>query len=254
MVCVRDVMAKIEELAPTSLACDWDNVGLLVGNGDKQVKRIMVMLDADVHTIDEAIANNVDLIITHHPILLKPINRITDKKLIKLIENGISIYTAHTNLDSTNGGVNDVLAQKLGLDNIGKFPLIEDTELLGRIGNVAECTLEEFIKTVKTALNCEFVRYIGDKSTIIRKVSVCGGGGADFIPLAKTSGCDVYVTGDVKYHQAQVASEIGLCVIDAGHFETENIICSVLADYLKYMFKEVEVLTSNRKESYLKYE
>lgn len=254
MVYVRDVMAKIEELAPTSLADSWDNVGLLVGSDSKQVKRIMVMLDADVDTIDEAIANNVDLIVTHHPILIKPINRITDNKLIKLIENGISLYSAHTNLDSANGGVNDVLAQKLGLNNIGNFPLTEDLELIGRVGNIAESTLEEFINTVKTSLNCKYVKYVGDKSTIIRKVGVCGGGGADFIAMAKASGCDVYVTGDVKYHQAQLANEIGLCVIDAGHFETENIICSVLADYLKDMFKEIEVLTSNRKESYLKYE
>jgi len=254
MVCVRDVMAKMEELAPINLAGSWDNVGLLVGNESRQVKRIMVMLDADVDTIDEAIANNVDLIITHHPILLKPINKVTDDKLIKLIENGISLYSAHTNLDNANGGVNDVLAQKLRLDNVGNFLLVENSELIGRIGNVAECTLEEFIKTVKVALNCKVVRCVGNKDTIIRKVGVCGGGGADFIPMAKASGCDVYVTGDVKYHQAQVANEIGLCIIDAGHFETENIICSVLADYLKDIFKEVEVLTSNRKESYLKYE
>jgi dinuclear metal center YbgI/SA1388 family protein len=254
MVCVRDVMAKIEQLAPTNLAESWDNVGLLVGNDSKQVKRIMVMLDADVDTIDEAIANNVDLIVTHHPVLIKPINKITDDKLIKLIKNDISLYSAHTNLDSANGGVNDVLAQKLGLDNISNFTLVENSELLGRIGEISECTLGEFIKTVKTALNCEFIKYVGDKSKIIRKVGVCGGGGADFIAMANNSGCDVYVTGDVKYHQAQLANEMGLCVIDAGHFETENIICSVLADYLQDMFKEIEVLTSNRKESYLKYE
>lgn len=254
MAYVRDVMAKIEQLAPTSLAEGWDNVGLLVGNESKQVKKIMVMLDADSSTIDEAIANNVDLIVTHHPVLIKPINKIIDEKLIKLIKNDISLYTAHTNLDSANGGVNDVLAQKLGLKNIGNFPLVENSELLGRIGNTSECTLEEFIKIVKKALNSKCVKYVGEKSTIIKKVGVCGGSGADFIAMAKESGCDVFITGDVKYHQAQLANEIGLCVIDAGHFETENIICSVLADYLQDMFKEIEVLTSNRKESYLKYE
>jgi len=254
MVCVRDVMAKIEQLAPISLAEGWDNVGLIVGNEDCPITKIMVMLDADVNTIDEAIADNVDLIVTHHPILIKPINKITDDKLIKLIRNDISLYSAHTNLDSANGGVNDVLAQKLGLDNVGNFPFVENSELVGRIGEISECTLGEFLATVKKALKCECVKYVGDKSKIIRKVGVCGGSGADFIAMASNSGCDVFVTGDVKYHQAQLANEIGLCVIDAGHFETENIICSVLADYLQDMFKDIEVLTSNRKESYLKYE
>jgi len=251
MVYVRDIVMKIEDIAPTTLAENWDNVGLIIGRHDKLVKKVMVMLDADITTIDEAIMNNVDLIVSHHPLLIKPINKITDEKIIKLIKNDISLYSAHTNLDNANGGVNDILAQKLCLENI---ETLNDSELCARIGNICECTLEELIKIVKTSLNCDFIKYVGDKSSIIRKVGVCGGSGADYITLAQSAGCDVFITGDVKYHQAQLATEIGLCVIDAGHFETENIICSVLANYLQDSFRDIEVETSKRKLSYLKYE
>ena len=169
----------------------------------------------------------------------------------ELIENKISLCSMHTNLDSAEQGVNQVLAETLGLYDIEP---VEFDGFLGRIGFVEECTLGEFIQTVKLALDIDHVRYVGSKKNIVRKVAVIGGSGADFIPNVKNEDCDVLVTADVKYHMAQLAHKINLSVIDAGHFETENPVIYMLSKYLRSNLEDVEVITSLRNRSYIKYE
>lgn len=251
MTTVADIADQIEALAPTDLAEDFDNVGLLIGDAQKSVKKVMIMLDADKNTVEEAIDYGADLIITHHPVLFSGIKSITNHKLLRLIENKIALYSAHTNLDSANGGVNDVLAEKLSLQNVAEITL--DT-LKTRMGDVEECSFGDYIKTVKKQLSISHVRYVGDVSKKISKVGILGGSGADLIPQAKNAGCDVYITADMKYHQAQIADDIDLCVIDAGHFETENYICESLREALAFLFKDVDFTVSKRKNSYILYE
>ena len=254
MALVNDILAKIEQLAPKSLAEDFDNVGLLLGRGDRQVKKIMVMLDLDKRTINEAIEARVDLVITHHPIIFSPLKSVTDDRLLTLIENNISVISAHTNLDSAPGGVNDVLAELLGLKNIVSINVISDSPLCAKAGDIDKCSFGELIRLVKEKLNIKTVRYIGDLSKQVSKVAVLGGSGGDFVAVIKENGYDAYITADIKYHQAQFADDVDLCVIDAGHFETENPVCRKLKEYLEAEFSDIEVVLSSRKESYIKYE
>lgn len=251
MTKVADVLRVMKDLAPVELAEAWDNVGLLIGNGEREVHKILVMLDFDKQGLDEALEIGADMIITHHPAILTKLSNITDPLYLQLIENKISLCSMHTNLDNADQGVNQVLAETLGLYDIEP---VDFDGLLGRVGYVDECTLGEFIQTVKLALDIEHIRYVGSKKNIVNKIAVLGGSGADFIPNAKLEGCDVYVTADVKYHQAQTADKIGINVIDAGHFETENLVIYKVARHLRANFDEVEVITSLRNKSYIKYE
>ncbi|MBR5517604.1 MAG: Nif3-like dinuclear metal center hexameric protein [Clostridia bacterium] len=251
MAKVVDIVNLMKALAPVELAEDWDNVGLLIGDSEREVNKIIVMLDFDKQGLEEALAVGADMIITHHPAIMPKISSITDPLYLTLIENKISLCSMHTNLDSADEGVNQVLAETLGLSDIEP---IDFDGLFGRIGYISECTLGEFIQTVKLALDIDHVRYVGSKKNIINKVAVVGGGGADFIPNAKIAGCDVYITADVKYHQAQLADKLGLNVIDAGHFETENPVIHKVSRYLRGNVEEVEVITSLRNKSYIKYE
>lgn len=251
MVKISDIAQSIEKLAPKELAEPWDNVGLLVGDKDREIKTVMVMLDADINTINEAVNEGVDLIVTHHPLFIEPQKTVTDKKILTLIENKIALYSAHTNLDSTRGGVNDALAERLGLKNVTDVTL---GTLTTRMGDVETCSLLQFISLVKTSLGIKKVRYTGSLTKEVTKVVILGGSGADLYEEAKATGADVYLTADMKYHQAQAAAEIGMCMVDAGHYETERCIGQYLVDYLEKEFPTLTVLKSKRNESYIKYE
>jgi len=251
MTKVADVVSAMKNFAPFELAEEWDNVGLLIGNNDKEVYKILVMLDLDKQGFEEALEIGADMILTHHPIIMSPLSSITDPVLLGVIENKISVCSMHTNLDSATEGVNQVLAETLGLSDIEE---IDFDGICGRVGNVEECTLGEFLQSIKLALDIEHVRYVGSKRNKINKVAVLGGAGADFIPNAKIANCDVFVTADVKYHQAQVADKLGINVVDAGHFETENPVIYKIARYLRGCFEDVEIITSLRNKSYIKYE
>lgn len=251
MPTVAEVVSAMERLAPVELAEEWDNVGLLVGNPDREVSKIIVMLDLDKKGVDEAIGAGADMVVTHHPFIIPHIKSITDETLLKVVENKIGVCSMHTNLDTAPMGVNRVLAQTVGINEP------EDVNLDGFVtkgGSVDECSFGEFIQNVKLSLNIDTLRYVGSKSDVIRRVCVLGGSGAGYISQVKSLGFDAFVTSDIKYHQAQEAENIGLCVIDAGHFETENPIIYQTAKYLADKFGDVEVITSRRNKSYIKYE
>ncbi len=251
MTKVADVLRAMKTLAPVELAEEWDNVGLLIGNSEKEVHKILIMLDLDQQGLDEALEVGADMIITHHPVIMSAISCVTDPLLLSIIENKINVCSMHTNLDSADEGVNQVLAETIGLSDIEP---IDFDGVFGRTGYVDECTLSELIQSIKLALDIEHVRYVGSKRNKVCKVALLGGAGADFIPNAKIAGCDVYITADLKYHQAQMAERMGINVIDAGHFETENPVIYKIARYLRGNLEDVEVITSLRNKSYIKYE
>lgn len=235
---VKDIAKHIEEWCPKSLAEDWDNVGLLVGESEQEVKKVMVALDAIDEVIDEAIKENVDMIVTHHPIIFKPIKNVTTNhtagRLIhKLIKNNISLYSAHTNLDSASGGINDLLADMLELKNVITSATGESSLDIVRIGEIREQSISDFSNRIKKVLGLEQVKVIGDLSFLIKKVAICSGSGMSLIKDVAASNVDVYLTGDVKYHDANDAIAMGINVIDAGHYETEVIILPVLKRYLE---------------------
>lgn len=236
---VADIIKIMEEIAPPAMAEDWDNVGLMLGRRCKAVKKLLLALDITGEVVQQAIAQKADMIITHHPLILRGLKRVTDSEwqqelLLTLAEKGIAVYSAHTNLDCVSSGVNDVLAKKLHLDSVD---VLDSDNGLGRIGIVPACSLHEFAAMVKKVLRADYV-VVGDAGKQVHKVAVCGGAGSDLISLALLCGADTLVTGDIKYHEAQQAVFSGLNVIDAGHQPTELPVMDDLADRLSQRFAQ----------------
>ncbi len=342
---VRDIMEVMEGLAPQNYACDWDNVGLQVGNYGAPINKILLCLDVSREIIEEAISLGADLIISHHPLLFSPLTSIIKEDgkgeiIYRAIKNNINIYSAHTNMDIAPGGLNDYLLDKLDFKNsmvleiIGKEQLyklvvfvpkkyeVRVAEALnqggaGHIGNYSHCSfrvdgigtfkpmkgtnpfigelgkvekveetrletivantdldrviasmleahpyeevaydviplknsgqergigrvailedgkdLNELVAMVKTKLGIKHLSVVGDLNKPISRVALVNGSGANYIELAKQRKCDCLITGDVKYHDAQTALELGIAVIDAGHFETEIFFVDLIFNYL----------------------
>lgn len=230
---IDEFIAVMEGFAPSSLAMEYDNVGLLIGTKRQEIQNVLVALDCTEKVAEEAAATGVDLVLTHHPVFFKGIKRILlddpeTAAAYTLIQNGIALYAAHTNLDAASGGVNDVLAEKLGLTNIRPLP----PENLGRIGEVPETTLYGFSKSVEKALDAG-VSVTGNKDSAVRIVAVVGGGGDGDIISAAKAGVNVLVTGELRHHHALEALQIGISVIAAGHYETERVILKPLIEYLQ---------------------
>lgn len=350
----QTIAGLLEELAPKRLAESWDNVGLLVGDGGQDIKRVMVCLDAPEWVVEEAIDKGVDMIVSHHPMIFNGIKRVTadtptGRKLLRLIKSNIALYCLHTNYDIAAGGLNDIFARELGFNKsavleetyrekllklavyvpsgyeekvieamcgagagyIGKYSSctfrvkgtgtfepqegakpfigtegklesveeyrvetivpeklinkvvremlkahpyeeaaydIYETQNEGRatgIGRIAELenetNLSMFAESVKKMLGVEYVRYAGDPNSIIKKVALLNGSGSKYINAAKFAGADVLVTGDMQYHGVLDALEMGLCVIDAGHYATEKIMVKYIAEYLRSKFQELKL-------------
>ncbi len=252
MKTAKDIMNFFETFCPENTAMEFDNVGLVVGRKEHKVKKIMVMLDADTETVKEAIENKVDMIITHHPLLMSPISRVNDETILSLIENGICLYSAHTNLDQCKNGVNENLIRQLDAKKI-KRVLLPTENFYTYTGVLPQMTLKETVNYVKEKLGISNVRYAGDDESIVKFICVVGGSGCGMANDVKNLGCDTLITADMKYHQAQDACAMGLNIIDAGHFETENIICNVIKEIMEKQFNDVEILVSKRKNSYIKY-
>lgn len=250
---VRHIADSIEVLAPKNLAEEWDNVGLMVGDPEADVSTVFVCLDVTSDNVAKATELKADLIVSHHPLLFKPLknvceNDITGSIVTSLIKNGISVYSAHTNLDNAKGGMNDILAEKLDLYEVHPFSDNPNDFTIGRIGQLeAPMELRDFVSYTKSVLNCRTARYLGDDSDTVQTVAVCSGAGGDGIYNAYRAGADVYVTSDIRHHEAQLAFELGINLIDAGHFETENTICEFMTDYLKECFPGLNIIPSDAK-------
>lgn len=252
MATVKDILSFLETLAPASLKMDWDNVGLLCGSKNTEVTKILVALDPFEGVCREAADIGAQLIVTHHPLIFRAPNTITDetsvgRSIMFLCRHGISAVNAHTNLDVAPGGVNDVLAAKLGLQNI---VTLEDGLL--RTGEVSAQSLSEFLAVVKSSLGCEGLRYVYSGKPV-KKVAVGGGSCASEMMDAVAAGCDTFVTSDIKYNQFWDAQDLGLNLIDAGHFHTENPIVPVLAEKLQEAFPEIQVEISKTHTDCMKY-
>lgn len=252
MATTKDILNFIEALAPAYMKEDWDRVGLNCGHLDKEVHRILVALDPFEDVCREAKEVGADLLVTHHALIWTPgfVNDFTEqgRNTLFLIENGIAAINAHTNLDCAPGGVNDILANKLGLQDIHVIdPKGTDADGreygLLRQGKVAKQTLSQFLSIVKIALGCEGLRYV-DGGKPVQCVAVGGGACAGEMKQAAKAGCDTFVTADVKYNQFWDAKALGLNLIDAGHFHTENPVCRYLTQKLREAFPEITVTIS----------
>ena len=256
MTTVADILKYIETLAPRSMKMDWDNVGLLCGSRSSEVTKVLVALDPFEAVCQEAVEIGAQLIVTHHPLIFQAPKAITDETsigrcIMQLCRHGISAINAHTNLDQAPGGVNDVLAAKLGLENV---EIVNPKDGIGlmRCGVVAEQSLTSFLTVVKERLGCDGLRYV-DGGKPVHKVAVGGGSCAGGMLEALDAGCDTFVTADVKYNQFWDAHDLGLNLIDAGHFHTENPVVAILAAKIAAAFPEVEVKISETHRDCMKY-
>lgn len=230
------VLEAAEELWPNSLAEDWDAVGLVTGRTSQQISKIVMAVDPTLEVIEDAIARGADLLITHHPLLLRGVTQVAGtsfkgEAIHRLIESGTALLTAHTNADNAIGGVNDALADAFGLKDC--VPLVESKdglpeEGLGRVGFLEKpMKLEDFAERVYTVLPAVAggVRVAGDRTGIIRKVALCGGAGDSLFDSVRSHQADVYVTADLRHHPASEAREAASggfpYLIDVSHFASE---------------------------------
>ena len=256
MATVGEILEFLDESIPFSMKLDFDNIGLLAGFPGREVTRILVTLDITDEVISEAVALGAELIVSHHPLIFHPLKRVTEgdpvgRKVIRLIQNGMSAICLHTNLDAAEGGVNDALMEALGvrvtglLDCHGTHPDGQGYGI-GRVGTLeAPMELDAFLARVKGRLSGNGLRYVpGGKP--VQRVACCGGSGGGELEKVAAAGCDTYVTADVKYDQFLLARDLGINLIDADHFCTENVVVPKLQALLRRQYPALDIAVSRR--------
>jgi dinuclear metal center YbgI/SA1388 family protein len=260
MVRIKDILQWIDSWAPFRYAEPWDNCGLQVGNPDSEVTGVLVALDPASSVVREARELGCQCVVTHHPLLLRPVNVVrTDSwpgSTISLaLISGISIIAAHTNLDAARQGTNARLKELLGLgparplDAAAAFCGDEQYLGVGLVGSLPnEDTLESLAVKLNGMLGGTVVRITGDLQKRISRVAICTGSGGSLMEKVLASGAEVFITGDMKYHDARFAEENGLAVIDIGHFDSEKLVLEPFGDFLRSKAKsetaELEVFIS----------
>lgn len=262
---VKDVVGEIERIAPRELQESWDNSGLILGFEDSHVNKILTCLEINQDIYMEAVSKNADMIVTHHPLIFGAVRSLCtgnykENLIMELISSGISVYSCHTPFDKVKGGNNDIIADKLGLTSVKNLcretvgtaeKMIERASEadIGRTGVFREpMSLRKVLDLVSRELELSLrqLNTVGSLEMEISSVGICTGAGADLMEMAAASGCDLFITGDVKYHEAQTARELGLSLIDAGHFGTEKFFAAAMKDLLESQIGDnVEIISSD---------
>lgn len=246
---VKEIYEKLCEYIPEHLAEEWDNDGLMCCSDDqKEVERALVTLDVTEDIVDYAVAHGIDLIVSHHPLIFKPLKSVTEnshisRKVIKLIKNDVSVMSFHTRADKVDGGVNDVLADILGIKDAVPFGEGD----LGRIGMLGEeLNMEDFSYLLKGLLDCDGVK-VADALIPVQKVAVVGGDGKSYVSAALKAGADTFVSGRIGYNVMAEAGEMGINLIEAGHFFTEQPITQFFQRLLNNLDPDmyIEIMDSN---------
>ena len=245
----KKVIELLEKQSPKSYACDWDNVGLLVGREDKEIQKIYIALDATDEAIEEAIANGADMLLTHHPMIFKGMKRVTQedftgRRIIRLIQNDMVYYAMHTNFDVM--GMADLAADYLGISDTRVLEITSVSETgeegIGRYGSLKkEMTVRECCEEVKQAFSLENVKVFGDLERKVKTAAISPGSGKSVISNALQAGVDVLITGDIDHHEGIDAVAQNMTVIDAGHYGVEHIFIPYMEQYLKREAKELEI-------------
>ena len=246
--CVADIAEIMEQIAPLSLAEEWDNCGLQVGASQWTVDKIWVALDPILPVIEAAAQHDVSLVITHHPLIFKGLRRIDldtfeGRVIATALRNNTAVYAAHTNLDSAADGINDVLAERIGLQHTTPllapvYPIDEDDSSsqvgLGRIGDITPpIPVKAWAKKVKHQLGLAHVRTAGNLDRIVHRAAVCSGSGSSLMDTFLNSDSDVFVSGDLRYHDARIVEDSGRAFVDIGHFASEHLMIDALVEKLK---------------------
>lgn len=259
---VKDIAEIIEKSFPLNLAFERDNVGLLVGDKEAEISKILITCDVNEDVVKEAVSVGANLIISHHPLMFFKTSRLTEsdaeqRAIRSMIKNGISLYSAHTNLDAANGGLNDYMASLLGMTDTSIIDVTSDDSInlhgFGRMGVLKETvTLKELMNKVIKVFDADGLRYAGDLQKKVTKVAVNTGGGADILPLAAEYGCDVVITGDIKYNGYLDALTEGMCVIDIMHYDSEHIVMDFFEKFLSDKTCGISILKSKSNVNLIK--
>ena len=251
-----EILLRLEQLSPASFAMDWDNSGLLVGDRNAEIHRVLIAVDATRDVVNEAVEKRADLILTHHPMIFGSISRVVKDdvigdKILTLAEHHISLFCMHTNFDVI--GMADEVADRLMLKHKRVLDVTFEDDIskegLGRYGTLPrEMSLKELAEEVKIRFKIPGVVMYGDGETIVEKVAICGGSGKDFIPNALQNKCQVLITGDLTYHAALDAMQEGLCLIDAGHFGIEKIFIPYMKDFFERELRQVTAIASEQEQ------
>lgn len=258
---VNDIIRVMESFAPTTLAESFDNVGLMVGDKEAEVNGVLLTLDVTEEVVCEAIDRGVNMIISHHPLIFSPLKSITgrndiERAVIRAIKSGVSIYSAHTNADSTKGGVSYTLANKLQVKNLKALEpkdITDNSVGLGVYGELdTECDMLDYLTFVKETLGLDCLRYSTPHKSKVKRVAMCGGSGASFISRVKKMDIDLYLTGDIKYHD-YFSPENELTIADIGHFESEICILDTFYEVLTKNIVNFVVYKTNLKGNPINY-
>ena len=245
----KEIMAKLEELSPISYASSWDNVGLLLGDKEKEIKKILVTVDVTDDVIDQAVRLEADFILSHHPMIFKGVKKVTaddytGRRILKMAQHGICYYASHTNFDVM--GMADAAADELALTNREVLQITFEDEIakegFGRIGQLPETmSLADTAQYVKQVFGIDKVKVFGNLSGEIRRVAISPGSGKSMIGDALQADVDVLITGDIDHHDGLDAVMQGLSIIDAGHFGIEKIFVPFMEQYLRREVQSVKV-------------
>lgn len=251
----QEIIEEIEKRYPREYACEWDNVGLLAGDRQREVKRIYIALDATDRTIDRAVSFGAELLLTHHPLIFGGIRSVTaddctGRRLIKLIENGISCYAMHTNYDVL--GMASLASDLLGLTETSVLEEVRDGEGIGRTGKLPkEMTLKECACYVKERFSIPDVRIFGDPEGTVSTAAISPGSGKSMTHPALKKGADVLISGDIDHHTGIDMADSGLSIIDAGHYGLEHIYIADMENFLRERFPELVIETALEEQPFL---
>ena len=247
---VKDIISVIEEFAPLSLQENWDNSGLCIGSPENSVSSVLLGLDCTPELVDEAISCGADMIVTHHPLIFSGLKKISPEDkvgeaVIKAIKAGISIYAAHTSADKVIAGVSGAMAARLGLKDVAILDEDGDGTGLGVVGNLPEAmAAEDVIRLVKDRFGLKAMRASRPVDGMIERIALCGGSGGSLIKAARRSGAQLYISGDISYHN--FFTEDGFMIMDIGHYESEIEIVDILFSLIKKNFPTFAVrITQN---------
>jgi len=250
---IQNVCQFLETFAPLRLAEDWDNVGLIAGDRQRELKNVMTCLTITAETADEAIAKDVDLIVSHHPLPFRPVKKLTtdnvpSELLWKLAGAGVSVYSPHTAFDSAAAGINQMIADKVGINDARPLaPIVDDAAGLGagRYGRLAgKVKLDDFISDVKTKFGLEHLQCVAPARNEVSKVAIACGSGGSFLDKAVFVGCDAMISGEATFHTCLDAKAKGVALILLGHYSSERFAVEALAERLQKEFSELTVWAS----------
>jgi len=245
---LKEVLKVLDGIAPFSLAEEWDNSGFQVGFLSDEIRKAVISLDPTIKCLKIAAERKAQLLLTHHPLIFKPLSRIdTDAYpgdvISEALRARISIVALHTNLDMAKGGINDILAQMIGLQDLEalhkKNDAEDDLEGLGRIGHLPSAMpLSSVARMIMDTLGSTGLSVTGPADKEIKKIAILGGAGGGELSCASEKGADLFITGDIRHHEALMADALGLALIDAGHFNLERAAMHIFADHLRDRFKD----------------